>query len=384
MSRKPITFESDALMLQRRQHMERALRIGVLLAMLVAIVGVSIYFYYRLHAEENTARTRLRTFAELRASAVGRFLTSHEQETALWAGQKSFQDTARRYIELWRRMPPQERAAIRHMLAAAHAPERIESGAPSPSAAGSAANTYLALHRQTLESLRAFARHHGYRNIYFFTPEGDMAFALEKHADFGLNFAINGSIYAGTHLGQAFQRALRLVSPGMAVFEDFSIYPPAGKRPVMFFAAPMLEMEGAKIGVYVVEIGIDRLNAIFADDTGLGRSVSIYAIGPDMLFRNDLPGSEASAALRRRSRMQFLKKALAGEEVVTRWRGADGIDKIVIALPLKFADTGWAIVTEMALSEMRRPYKPYAWLWGLSILLILLLGGLQLWLLRRR
>ena len=381
MSRKPITFESDALQLKRRRHMERALRLGLLAAVLAALVGVSAYFYYRLHAEEAAARSRLRTFAELRASAVTRFLASHEQETALWAGQKSMSDIARRYIDLWRAMTPQDRETLRRMLAA---PQGQRDSDTLPLALNDAVNAYLALHRETLESLRAFAQHHGYHNIYFFTPEGDMAFALNKRADFGLNFAINGSIYAGSHLGQAFQRALRLVSPGQAILEDFSIYPPAGGRPVMFFAAPMLELEGEKIGVYVVEIGIDRLNAIFADDSGFGRSIAIYAIGPDMVFRNDLPGMAQPTALRRRSRMDFVRKALAGEEVTTRWRGPDGVEKIVIALPLKHADVNWAIVTEMALSEMRKPYRPYAWLWGASIVVILLLGALQFWLLRRR
>ncbi len=380
MSRKPITFDSDAIQQQRQRQVGRALRIGLLLAVLAALLGVSAFFYFRLHAEETAARTRLRTFAELRTSTVERFFASLAQETALWANQKSLRDTARRYITAWRHLSPPERATLRRMLASANQ----QQGASLPFPHGDAVNAYLALHRETQENLRAFAHHHGYHNIYFFTPEGDMAFALNKHADFGLNFAINGSIHAGSHLGQAFQRALRLISPGQAVFEDFSVYPPAGKRPVMFFASPMLELEGAKVGVYAVEIGIERLNAIFAGDTGLGRSVAIYAIGPDMLFRNDMPEAEKPTALRRRSRMPFLKKVLAGEEVVTRWRGPDGIEKVVIALPLKQADANWAIVTEMALSEMRKPYRPHAWLWGASILLILLLGGMQLWLLRRQ
>ena len=380
MSRKPITFESDAIQQQRQRQLERALRLGLLLAVLAALLGVSAYFYFRLHAEEAAAHTRLRTFAELRTSAINRFFASLTQETALWANQKGLQDTARRYIEAWQRLSPQERATVRRMLS----PATRQQGENLPFPHGEAVNAYLALHRETLENLRAFAQHHGYRNIYFFTPEGDMAFALDKRADFGLNFAMNGSIYAGTHLGQAFQRALRLISPGQAIFEDFSFYPPAGKRPVMFLAAPMLELEGEKIGVYVVEIGIEQLDALFADDSGLGRSVSIYAIGPDMLLRNDLPDAPQPTALRRRSRMPFLKKALSGEEVIARWRGPDGVEKVVIALPLKLDDINWAIVTEMALSEMRKPYRPYAWLWAASILLILLLGGVQYWFLRRQ
>jgi len=380
MSRKPITFDSDAIQQQRQRQVGQALRLGLLLAVLAALLGVSAYFYFRLHAEETAARTRLRTFAELRTSTVERFFASLAQETALWANQKSLQDTARRYIESWRRLSPPERATVRRMLATTK--QRQDDTMPFPH--GDAVNAYLALHRETLENLRAFAHHHGYHNIYFFTPEGDMAFAVEKRDDFGLNFAMNGSIYAGSHLGQAFQRALRLISPGQAIFEDFSTYPPAGRRPVMFLAAPMLELEGEKIGVYVVEIGIERLNALFADDSGLGHSVSIYAIGPDMLFRNDLPNAAQPTALRRRSRMRFLKKALSGEEVVTRWRAPDGVEKVVVALPLKNDEINWAVVTEMALSEMRKPYRPYAWLWGASIVLILLLGGVQFWFLRRQ
>ncbi len=381
MSRKPITFERDAILERRRAQLDKALRFGLLLAVLAAIIATSLYFYLRLSAEEAAAKRRLLTFTELRSSAVERFLASHEQETALWAGQRDMRMLAQRYIDLWQRMTPMERQAVRRMLVPAKLLGKHEKKTPLP-LRSEAINAYLALHQETLEKLKAFTKHHGYRNVYFFTPEGDMAFSVEKRADFGLNFGMNGSIHAGSGLGRAFQRGLRLISPGQAIFEDYSFYIPAGDTPVMFMAAPMLEPEGEKVGVYVVEVGVEPLDAIFSGDTGLGRSVSMYAVGPDLKLRSDLPGAPEPTAMRKRVDIPAVRKALSGERVITTARGKDG-KRIVIALPLESPDASWAVVTEMALAEMRRPYMPYTWLWGGSILLILLLGAIQYWVMRK-
>jgi hypothetical protein len=345
------------------------------------MAATSLYFWLRLSAEEAAAKRNLLTFTALRASAVERFLSSLKQETALWAGQKDMRDLAARYIGIWRRMTPTERQAVRRMLVPARLLGREERNTPMP-LRSEAINAYLALHRKTLENLKAFIRHHGYRNIYFFTPEGDMAFAVEKRADFGLNFGMNGSVFAGSGLGRAFQRGLRLISPGQAIFEDYSLYGPAGGAPVMFMAAPMLELEGAKVGVYVVEIGADPLAAIFSGETGLGRSLTMYAVGPDLKPRGAPAGGSGLAAARGRMDAPIVRRALSGERVITTVSGG-AERRIVIALPVESSDADWAVVTEMALSEMRRPYMPYAWLWGGGILLILLLGGIQYWIMRR-
>ncbi len=381
MSRRPITFESDAILARRRAQLDKALRFGLLLAVLAAVAVTSLYFYLRLSAEETEARRRLLTFTELRASAVERFLSSHEQETALWAGQSDMRQLATRYVDLWQRLDPREREAVRRMLVPAKLLPEAERQTPLP-LRSEAINAYLALHRETLERMEAFRKHHGYRNVYFFTPDGNMAFAVRKRVDFGLNFGMNGSIYAGSGLGRAFQRGLRLISPGQAIFEDYSLYAPAGEKPVMFMAAPMLKPEGEKVGVYVVEVGVEPLNAIFAGDTGLGRSLSMYAVGPDLKLRSDLPGVTEPTALRRRMDIPAVRKALSGERVIITARGEAG-RKVVIALPLESPEANWAVVTEMALAEMRRPYMPHAWLWAGSILLILLLGVLQYWIMRR-
>ena len=384
MSRKPIIFERDVRMARRQQRLGRLMRLGVLLLVAIAIALASLYFYHRLAAEEQAARNRLRTFAELRASALHRFLRAHEQETALWASQRSMRQLARRYIGQWQAMTPQERASVRQMLSPARqgkAASRAESALNTLRT--DAINAFLALHRQTLSGMQAFLEHHGYANIHFLTPEGDLVFSARPRADFGQNLAINGSLYAGRALGQAFQRALRLISPGQVVFEDFQPYPQPDSPPRAFFAAPLLELEGEKVGVMAIELDTAPIDRILDANGALGPDALIYAVGPDMRLRNNLPGRPEPTALRLRMDSPAIRKALDGEQAIGTWKNDKGQRRIAIASPMNFSTVRWAVITEMPLDDMRKPYAPYKLLWGLAIALILLLGAVQYWLVRR-
>ena len=383
MSRKPIIFESDRRMARRQQRLNRLLRISVLLVVAAGITLVSLYFYSLLSREEQAARNRLRTFAELRASAAQRYLRAHQQETALWASQANMRRLMRHFVEQWQRMTPPERRQVRLMLSPGGnggTSGQREEGLNTPRT--DSVNAFLALQRQTLGSMQAFLEHHGYANIHFLTPRGDLIFSVHRRADFGHNLAINGSIYAGRALGRAFQRALRLISPGIVVFEDFSPYPGPQDPPRAFFAAPVMEPEGKKIGVMAIELDIGPISRILSADNVPGYNAVIYAVGPDRLLRNNLPGAPEPTALRRKMDTPAVRKALDGKQVITTWKNR-GEKRIAVALPMDFDTVRWAVVTEMSLDEMRAPYRPYAVLWGLSVLLILLLGVLQYWLFRR-
>lgn len=416
MTRKPIIFEQDRQMQRRQRRLQRALRLGVLVLVAVAIALTSLYFYSRLAVEEQAARDRLRTFAELRAESLQRFLRAHAQETALWAGQEEMRERMRQLTQGWNALNAAERNALRQMLAPAprtrpkasplldrkrNKAARNGSGGSKDSApraaggvtAGNAAssmlnertdamNAFLALQRRIQAELENFLQHHGFANIHLITPEGFLVHSVHRRPDFGANLAVNGSIYAGRALGQTFQRALRLVSPGMVVFEDFHHYPEPDDPPRAFFASPLLEVEGTKVGVLVVEIDTAPIDRILDPGDALGRYAAIYAVGPDMLLRNDLPGHGSPTALRLRIDTPAVHRALDGEQVITTWR-QQGKKRIGVAMPMEFQGVRWAVVTEMPLAEMRKPYQPYAVLWGLSVALILLLGAVQYWLMRR-
>lgn len=380
MTRKPITFTQDHARQKWRKRRSRLLRLALLLFVVLAVAGISLYFQRLLATEEALARRRLETFAELRASAVRRFLLSHQQETALWSQQKTLTDIARQYIDIWQRMTPEEKVGMRYLFVPKNK-RTIKAARLHPITDAYA--DYTELHALTYANLRQFMKHHGYHDIYFFTPAGDLAFSVAKEDDFGFNFANNGGPYAATGLGEAFRRANALSTPGNAVFVDFSFYPPSGNAPAAFFAAPMFDDSGRKIGVYAIQISVSRLNASLRHHPGLGRTVRTYAVGQDHLLRSNLPDERQPTLLRKKVDIGPVKRALEGKRASAIVRDDEGERRYLVALPMNFADVRWAIVTDMSLRELREPYQPYRWLWIFSVALIILLGLVQWWLLRR-
>ncbi len=384
MSRKPIIFERDPKVVRRQRQMNRLLRLGTLAVVLLALVLTSLYFYQFLAREEQAARNHLRTFAELRASAVQRLLLAHKQETALWAAQAEMRKLGAELSAAWQAMSPAERASIRQMLNPAADGRRKVADTPAidtfSGERSDAMNAFLALQRRVQGEMQAFLEHHGYANVHFVTTSGDLVFSANRRADFGANLSPNGSIYAARALGQAFQRGLRMISPGMVVFEDFQPYPGPDNAPRAFLAAPLLELEGEKIAVMIIEIDTRPIDAILqARNPGIN-TVS-YAVGPELLLRNNLPGDKFMA-LKTRMDTPAVRRALDGETTTAIWKH-NGRKRIGVALPMDFEDVRWAVVTEMSLAEMRAPYRPYRWLWAGAVALIVLLGGLQYWMVRR-
>ncbi len=380
MGRKPITFLKDERRQRRRRRVRRLLQLALLGFVIVAIAGISLYFHRFIEEQKEMAARRLETFAELRLSAVRRFLLSHQQETALWSQEKTLTSVARQYIEIWRRMTEEEKAGMRYLFV----PEnRRTIKARRLSSITDAYADYTELHALTYANLRRFMRHHGYYDIFFFTPEGDLAFTVMKEDDFGLNFTHNGGPYAATGLGRAFRAANALHTGGRAVFMDFSFYPPSNNAPAAFFAAPMFDERDRKIGIYAIQIPVDRLDAILRHNAGMGQSVRTYAVGEDLLLRNNLPDAKEPTLLRRKVDIEPVKRALQGKRVSITMLDEHGERRFLVALPMNFAGVRWAIVTDMALEEMHEPIRPYYWLWLFSVGIIVLLGGVQIWLLQR-
>ncbi len=378
MTRKPIVFDDDARRQRRARRFNRLLRVALLAIMVAAIAVATWHFRNVWQQEEALAIKRLETFAEVRARAIRRFLSSHRQETRLWANQESFKRVAARFIEIWRRMTPEERESMRFR----HIAEKKRLTPARRLVRMSAAIAdYEELHALAYGNLRNFMIHHGYYDIFFFTPEGDLAFTVVKEDDYGLNF-VKGP-HAASSLGRAFREAMLIYQEGWVVFTDFAPYAPSNNDPAAFFAAPMFDEHGGRIGVYAIQIPVDKLDEALRFATGLGRTGQTYAVGPDLLMRNNARLDREPTLLKRKVDTDFVRRALAGERVVARAVNARGRETVVVAIPMDFDELRWAVVTEMELAEMREPYRPYLWLYVATILFILFMAGLQYWLLRR-
>lgn len=374
MMRRRIEIENVERKQEETRLFNRRLKLTLLALTLIGVL-VSTFLFWNIWTKQNRLiEARIETFTELRHSVINRFLTSLAGETLLWSSDPKIIETAGSYINVWDTMSAAEKEDVRELYINGKAVDLALNRAVS----------YTDLHDKTHSNLKAFEAHHGYYDIFFFNLQGDLVYSVEKEADYGLNFADNGSIYADSGLGRAFQQAILQGPNQPAIFVDFSNYAPSNDDPAAFLASPMIDKSGEKTGVYAIQVPISKFNAVMQYSSGLGSTGETYIVGPDYLMRSQSRLTKTDGVLKHSVKTNAVKQVLAGNTILTRGKNFRGEKTIISGIPLEFNKTNWAVLTEMEISELQSPLRNYVIFYGLSILFILLFSLLSYWILFAR
>ena len=372
MTRKPIVLGNSKEKAANIKNYNKRLKVIMSVLTLAGLVVTSLFFYSIWNKENSAIESRLETFTELRHATLLRFVNSLSQETELWATQESITTEAARYFAIWERLPSHDRAMLRHQYI-----DGNENTKPSDMY-----SAYVNHHSKHQKNRAAFMNHHGYYDVFYFNLEGDLVYTVEKEDDYGRNFN-EGELYADSGLGQVFRTA-RDSEKGTSVFYDFTPYAPSNDAPASFLAAPMFDARGTKIGVYAIQISIEEFDEVLNYSSGLGKTGETYVVGQDMLMRNNSRLSDTPSLLVQKVDTPAVRAALAGKTVMMKGRGYTGKKTLIAAQPLKFNGTNWAVLTEMELSELRAPFRPYIWFYFMAIGFILAFGFIQYCLLTQK
>lgn len=212
---------------------------------------------------------------------------------------------------------------------------------------------------------------YGYEDMLFVNNEGDVLMTVKKGADWGVNL-ISGT-YSDTNLAKCFKNA----KSGISIV-DFKEYPPSG-RPAAFVGAPMISREerrgfkaGEKIGVLIIRIPADRINAIMTRKEGLGDTGETYLIGKDLFIRSDLRFLNESSILKVKEKIAATGEAIEGRsgyyEHAIDYRG----ELVSVAYgPAEIEGLNWGIVAKKDHKEILQPTIK---LRNQSLLIALLVG----------
>ncbi|MCP5097898.1 MAG: hypothetical protein GY943_20315, partial [Chloroflexi bacterium] len=134
--------------------------------------------------------------------------------------------------------------------------------------------TYVEAFSRAEKVLESFAAEIGgggvYDDIMLADLEGDIVFALDV-ASRGTNEADSAAFLEGLHepyTGDVFYASEH---------EDFTIQ----------ITAPVIDDSGETIGVVFLELGLQSLDNVMSERTGLGESGETYLVGQDNLFRSE-------------------------------------------------------------------------------------------------
>ena len=145
--------------------------------------------------------------------------------------------------------------------------------------------TYSKLHGKYHPIVRSYLQKFGYYDIFLCDlKSGDIVYSVFKELDF--TTSLSQGPYAGTNFGKAFQLAANATSKDDVFLVDYQDYIPSYEAPASFISSPIYD-GNTKIGVAIFQMPLDKIAAIMGERTGLGETGETYAVGKDLLMRNN-------------------------------------------------------------------------------------------------
>jgi methyl-accepting chemotaxis protein len=225
---------------------------------------------------------------------------------------------------------------------------------------------------------------YGYYDLYLFNPDGYLFYTVEKAADYNTNM-LNGP-YKDSNLGRLVKEVLR---SKQFKFSDFERYEANRNAPAAFVAQPLVVDDQVEL-VIAAQLSLDHINAIVQERAGLGETGESYLVGSDKMWRNNSIflhelGLE-STILNPKVTVDTVavRSALAGNSgtrVIKDYRDVSVLSSwspIIVQEPTESDSKGitWALISEIDLSEVRKPVNRMALIsvgvLGGTILLVIL------------
>ena len=122
-------------------------------------------------------------------------------------------------------------------------------------------------------------------DLFLIDIEGNILYSVAKEADLGTNL-LSGS-FSNTRFSKAVRHSL---NTGEAIFSDFERYAPSNDILAGFLTAPLLDVKGNKIGVYAIQIRVDRILSSIEDFGQNEAQQKHYLVGEDGLLRTPIDG----------------------------------------------------------------------------------------------
>jgi methyl-accepting chemotaxis protein len=227
-------------------------------------------------------------------------------------------------------------------------------------------SAYDAAHAALHPVAKRFVEYRDYYDFFLISPDGDVLYTVEKEDDFATSL-VDGA-WRDTGLADAFLRARDEAADGTVVFTDLARYGPSADEPAMFCATAIWADGGELLGVFAVQLPIERLREIMQFTAGMGESGETYLVGEDLLMRSDSRFSEESTILRTTVDTETVRRALRGETGVDVTDDYRGIPVLSAYAPIDHAGKRWAVMAEIDRAEVLGPVR--------SVRQLLVLGGL--------
>jgi methyl-accepting chemotaxis protein len=216
---------------------------------------------------------------------------------------------------------------------------------------------YAKVHERFHPYFQNLLSRHGFYDIFLVDTSGRVVYSVFKETDFATS--LRQGPFSDTGLAKAFEKSLKL-GHGEVHIEDFSPYTPSYEAPSSFLSSPIVK-NGQTVGVFIVQLPIDKITAVVNDRQGLGDKGETLLLGSDMRLRADTFRNKESHNLAN----SFAKNStvsIESEAVRLAKLGQsgfllenisyDGLKTAAYYKPLKIRNLNWYVITEVAHDEI--------------------------------
>ncbi len=199
-----------------------------------------------------------------------------------------------------------------------------------------------------------FAKNKGYHDLMLLTRDGYAFYTIAQEADYKTNF-LTGP-YKGTHLGQLIQH---VASTGQNGLTDYAPYPPSDNKPMAFVVAPS-SYQGQLEFMVVLQLPLEKINAIMHERTGMGETGETILVGADHRIRSDayldpighsVEASFAGTVEKNGINAETVQESLKGNSGTALYTNYLGVPGVGAYAPFTFGGLHWAIVAKQDQSE---------------------------------
>ena len=191
----------------------------------------------------------------------------------------------------------------------------------------------------------------GYYDVFLFDTAGNLVYSVFKELDYATNMETGE--WRDTGLAAVFRRANAADAEAPTVFEDFAPYGPSYGAPAAFFARPVFDSNGMRVGVLAFQAPIDAINAMMSSLDALGDAGDAVLVGEDGLLRNDTPLTDEDDVLKARIDEGFVQDGLAGNSGFLQFVDATGEAFLVSYRPIDLFGERWVVVAKQDTTELK-------------------------------
>ncbi len=207
-------------------------------------------------------------------------------------------------------------------------------------------SAYSAAHARHHAVFSRYLEHYGYYDLFLAeSAQGAVVYSAYKENDFGTS--LRHGIYANTNLAAAFTFALQ--QPDKLQLHDFEYYE-VSQQPAAFISVPIYDGTNVK-GVLILQLPIDKINAMMQEDSGMGKTGESYLVGADKLMRSSSRFSTTNTILKRNVDTVSTQHALEGKTGALITPDYRGVPVLSAYRPLQIPGVQWVLVSEIDTAE---------------------------------